>query len=83
MDPSSPHPTLLAVRSPAILATLLDTGETVEALTLWTVPSDRRGGLPSRRYRNLVADGAEQRGLPAPYVARLRALPVYKPNIVR
>jgi hypothetical protein len=43
----------------------------------WTLTSERRGVglLPSERYMALLIDGAEQHGLPAEYVAWLRARP--------
>jgi hypothetical protein len=43
----------------------------------WTLTSDRRDAtlLPSARYMALLIDGAEHHGLPAEYVAWLRARP--------
>jgi AIG2 family protein len=43
----------------------------------WTLTSDRRadGLLPSERYMELLIDGALHHGLPAEYVAWLRARP--------
>jgi len=43
----------------------------------WTLTSERRdvGLLPSERYMALLVDGAEHHGLPAEYVAWLRACP--------
>jgi hypothetical protein len=43
----------------------------------WTLTSDRRtaGLLPSARYLALLVDGAVHHGLPAEYVAWLRACP--------
>jgi hypothetical protein len=43
----------------------------------WTLTSERRsdGLLPSERYMALLIDGAEHHGLPADYVAWLRAHP--------
>lgn len=35
---------------------------------------------PSRRYLNIVVDGARQSGLDADYVSKLAALPVYQPD---
>lgn len=62
---------------------LLDTDETVPALTLWTEPFVRCVALPSRRYRKIVADGAAQVGLPADYVQRLRRIPAHDASWVR
>jgi len=52
----------------------LDGGAPFEA---WTLTSDRRDAtlLPSQRYMALLIDGAEHHGLPAEYVAWLRAHP--------
>jgi len=47
------------------------------AVTASTLTSDRRDPAlqPSDRYMACLVAGAEEHGLPAPYVARLRAIP--------
>lgn len=51
----------------------------VDALTYVGIESYLDDGcLPSPRYRNIVVAGAEASGLPEPYVAWLRAHPVYE-----
>ncbi|ABD10079.1 gamma-glutamylcyclotransferase [Frankia sp. CcI156] len=46
-----------------------------EALA-WTYVLDAyEGGLPSRRYLEMIADSAEKAGAPADYVAELRSRP--------
>jgi len=47
------------------------------AFEAWTLTSERRadGLLPSERYMELLVDGALHHGLPAEYVAWLRARP--------
>jgi len=37
-------------------------------------------GLPTRRYLNIVLQGALAAGLPAPYIDRLRSQPVFEPK---
>jgi len=60
----------VAIRAAALVAP----AEPVDAFTL---VSDRRvsGMFPSRRYMACLIEGAEEHGLPAEYVAFLRALP--------
>ncbi len=49
-----------------------------ETLAAFTYQSERgvAGRKPSRRYLGLLLTGARHHGLPAPYVERLRALPL-------
>jgi len=61
-------------RRVAVHVTALDGGTPFEA---WTLTSERRDAAlcPSRRYMTLLIEGAEHHGLPAEYVAWLRACP--------
>ena len=61
-------------RRVAVEVIALGGGASFEA---WTLTSERRGDglLPSERYMALLIDGAEHHGLPAEYVAWLRACP--------
>ena len=61
-------------RRVAVEVAPLDGGAAFEA---WTLTSDRRDAmlLPSRRYMELLIDGAEYHGLPAEYLGWLRAHP--------
>jgi GNAT superfamily N-acetyltransferase/cation transport regulator ChaC len=56
------------------VATLAEPARTIAA---WTLTSDRRDPTlrPSRRYLAALIEGAEEHGLPAAYVAALRAVP--------
>jgi gamma-glutamylcyclotransferase (GGCT)/AIG2-like uncharacterized protein YtfP len=49
-----------------------------EAIVAYTLTSERRDPkrLPTQRYMRLLIDGAEEHGLPADYIARLRSVPV-------
>lgn len=52
----------------------LASGQTVEAQTLVRlVPGDT--GMPSRRYLQILIEGASEHGLPAAYVSGLKAMP--------
>eukprot|EP00741_Cyanophora_paradoxa_P017276 tig00020961_g16686.t1 len=54
-------------------------GRVVDAVTLVATPgSTRLGADPSRRYRELLVEGATQHGLRPEYVAYLSSLPAYE-----
>jgi cation transport regulator ChaC len=61
-------------RRVAVRVTRLDAGATLDA---WTLTSERRDPTlrPSRRYLALLVEGAEAHGLPADWIAGLRATP--------
>ncbi len=50
-----------------------------EAIVAFTLTSERRDPerLPTHRYMRLLIEGAEEHGLPAEYIAELRALPAH------
>lgn len=59
----------------------LEEGGPIDALTYIGMPAFIDDGcLPSRRYLNIVIDGARQAGLDAHYVQNLVAQPVHKPE---
>lgn len=53
--------------------TLYD-GRTVIAYTLYS-DTQVTGGMPSRRYLNMIIDGAKQNGLDGEYIKALEGLP--------
>jgi cation transport regulator ChaC len=62
-------------RRVAVRVTRLDDGGS--PLDAWTLTSERRDPTlrPSRRYMEILVEGAEAHGLPSDWVARLRAVP--------
>ena len=63
----------------AILPVTLGNGHVVAAQTLVRL-SPGEAGVPSRRYKRLLIEGATEHGLPSPFVSELNAMPsVYVP----